>query len=128
MPIIQIKAPKQKKSILKNKGTSIFIQADDAETRRSRYLGRESKLLTLIKNIDGKIIPSAEHEHTSNPAIKEVEFRKSIHEEPEHLLTIPVDNISTVSSKQRKSCLKRPSFDIPVIINNSSKPSRRSKF
>lgn len=78
MPIIQIRGTKQNKSILKNKGTSIFIQADDAASRRSRYLGRESKLLALIKNIDGKIIPSAEHEHSSNPAIKEVEFRKSI--------------------------------------------------
>lgn len=127
MPIIRIKAPKQKKSILKNKGTSIFIQADDAASRRSRYLGRESKLLALIKNIDGKVIPSAEHEHSSNPAIKEVEFRKSVHEEPGHFLAIPADNISTVSSKQRKSCLKRPSFDIPEI-SNPSKPLRRSKF
>jgi hypothetical protein len=72
VPIIQVKAPRRGKSILKNKGTSIFIHSDDAESRRSRYLGRESKLLTLIKNIDGKLIPSAEHEHSFNPAIKEV--------------------------------------------------------
>jgi len=57
-------APKKaKKSILKNKGTSIFIQPEDNEQKQSKYLGRESKLLNLIKNIDGKVIPSAEHEH-----------------------------------------------------------------
>lgn len=60
-PVIQIKAPRRGKSILKNKGTSIFIQGDSFEARRSRYLGRESKLITLVKNIDGKLIPSAEH-------------------------------------------------------------------
>jgi hypothetical protein len=54
-----VKAPRRGKSILKNKGTSIFIQGEDFESRRSKYLGRESKLLFLVKNIDGRMIPSA---------------------------------------------------------------------
>jgi hypothetical protein len=56
-----------KKSLLKNKGDKVFIQEEDVASRRSKYLGKESHFLNLIKNIDGKVILSAEHEHHSNP-------------------------------------------------------------
>lgn len=71
MPSITIKPPTRSRSILKNRGTtSIFVHEEDKETRRSRYLGRESHILEKLKDIDGKLIRSASHEHEDNPAIK----------------------------------------------------------
>ena len=54
-------APKKpKRSILKNKGTSIFIAPEDSEAKKERYMGRESKLLSMLKSIDGKVIASSD--------------------------------------------------------------------
>jgi hypothetical protein len=60
---------------LKNKGTSIFIAPEDTETKKERYLGRGSRLLSMLKSIDGKVIESSDQEIPGRPV--EVEFRKS---------------------------------------------------
>lgn len=125
---VQILVPKKtKKSILKNKGTSIFISAEDDPFCKPKVLGRESKLPCLLKNIDGKMIHQAENELGSS---KEVIFRKSVSQVSplEILLSPPASAILNRPSKdshQRKSCMKRPSFD---LADPKLRPSRSSKL
>lgn len=86
-------------------------------------------MISLIKNIDGKIIPPIDKLRSSNNSIKEVEFRKSISLAPPKI----VDPFASQNSNQsinsdrsnRKSCLKRPSFDMSEI---TKKQVRRSRF
>ena len=84
------------------------------------------------------MIRSASHEHEDNPGIKEVEFRKSTHNEEDLFSSFAESGIndgkvSTVSKEfnssiisKRKSCLKRSSFDMPEPMTAITK--RRSKL
>lgn len=87
----------------------------------------------MIKNIDGRFIPSASSIGCEG-SLKEVDFRKSV-SQTQPLFTVintektnalsPSPKKSNFSGSQRKSCLKRPSFDMPEL---KMKESRSSKF
>jgi hypothetical protein len=58
------------KSILKNRNITSIMVNDKIESK-DLYIGRDSKLIDRIKNIDGKLITTS-HEIGSEKGVKEV--------------------------------------------------------
>ena len=69
----------------------------------------------MLKDIDGKVIPSTFSERSSD-SIKEVEFRKSMFGMVDQIKvlelgTVQSQGVSIKPKASRKSCLKRSSFE-----------------
>lgn len=119
-----VKKPSRSKSILKSRQQSIVQNLpetpppEEPMASDEKYGGRKSVLIDKIKDIDGKMI-------TSNRSIeeggssKEVGFRKSLFglQQPGQsvLEAPPAENKPKKAGGARKSCLKRPSFEVAEV-------------
>lgn len=84
--------------------------------RGEKYGGRESRIVDLLRDIDGKVVLGNGQQRLSTTG-KEVEFRKSIFGDPQQFKIAELGNTQKLAvNKQkmsRKSCLKMPTFEIP---------------